>query len=417
MPALQFMKWNAQLYLKLFVLAAVVLEYISADAPEIQKFSFQDDILEGKRVSVMCLVASKSKAVNFNWFKNGKEISSSERNLKIKNDNEFSVLILDPVNLQDNANYTCKATNIHGSDQHTAYLNVKAPPKWLETPKDIIATIGDSVIVTCDASGSPKPRIYWKKLSDKMNTTIFSTSKEQVSNESSHQLKLSSITYDAAGLYECIAENGVLNKIRSNFSVIVRELPEIEKFHFKENVKEGDFVSVVCLVKTGSQPITFLWYKNGNELIISNKKMSIENSPVISALILNSVTTENDGNYTCVAKNNFGSDRHSAVLKIKASPKWINQPNNIITVIGDAITASCIASGSPTPQITWRKIADSRTQSLHSLNSTYLNNSDSTIKISRVSYGDSGTFECTADNGIQPSIKANFTVTIRGRRV
>ncbi|GFV73983.1 titin, partial [Trichonephila clavipes] len=404
MLAAELMKWNILLYPKLIVLAAVVLEYISADAPEIQKFSFQDDIFEGKRVSVTCLVASNSKAVNFNWYKNGKEISSSERNLKIRNDNEFSVLILDPVNLQDNANYTCKATNIHGSVQHTAYLNVKAPPKWLETPKDIITTIGDSATVTCDASGSPKPKIYWKKLSDKMNTTILSSSKEQVSNESSNQLKLSSITYDTAGL----VVTWIFMQAKAS-----EELPEIEKFHFKENVKEGDFVSVVCLVKTGAQPITFLWYKNGNELIISNKKMSIENSPVISALILNSVTTENDGNYTCVAKNNFGSDRHSAVLKIKASPKWISQPNNIITVIGDAITASCMASGSPTPQIMWRKIAEPRTQSLYNLNSTYLNNSDSTIKISRVSYGDSGTYECTADNGIQPSIKANFTVIIR----
>ncbi|PRD18555.1 UNVERIFIED_CONTAM: Titin [Trichonephila clavipes] len=125
MPSPQLMKRNIQIYLKLFVLAAVVPEYISSDAPEIQKFSFQDDILEGKIVSVMCLAASKFQPVNYNWYKNGKEISSSERNLKIKNDNEFSVLILDPVNLQDNANYTCKATNIHGSDQHTAYLNVK----------------------------------------------------------------------------------------------------------------------------------------------------------------------------------------------------------------------------------------------------------------------------------------------------
>ncbi|GFU28493.1 titin [Nephila pilipes] len=195
------------------------------------------------------------------------------------------------------------------------------------------------------------------------------------------------------------------------------EVPEIEKFQFKENVKEGDFVSVVCLVKTGSQPITFLWYKNGDEFIISNKKMSIENSPVTSALILNSVTSENDGNYTCVAKNSLGSDRHSAVLKIKASPKWISQPNDIVTVIGDAIITSCTASGSPTPKITWKKIEDPRIHTLYNINSTNFNNSDSTLKIPRVSYGDSGIYQCIADNGIHPSIKANFTVTIRGRRV
>ncbi|GBL76499.1 Titin [Araneus ventricosus] len=329
------------------------------DAPEIQKFSFQDDILEGKRVSVTCLVASNSKAVSFNWYKNGKEISSSETNLKITNGNEFSLLILDPVSLEDNANYTCKATNVHGSDKHTAFLNVKAPPKWLETPKDVIATIGDSVIITCDASGSPRPRIYWKKLLDKRNASIQTSLREHASNESANQLKLPSISYEDAGVYECIADNGISNKIRSNFSVIVRERPIIERFQFKDNIKEGDFVSVVCLVKSGTQPINLIWYRNGDDIKILNKGISIENSPVISALILNSVSSDNDGNYTCVAKNNFGSDHHSALLKVRASPKWIEHPENVVAVIGDSINVKCIASGSPPPNIQWRKLPES----------------------------------------------------------
>lgn len=92
--------------------------------PEIQKFNFPEDALEGKRISAMCLLASKSDPVKFLWYKNGKEISS-EPHLSIKIDNEYSLLILDPVRIEDNANYTCKATNIHGSNEHTAYLQVK----------------------------------------------------------------------------------------------------------------------------------------------------------------------------------------------------------------------------------------------------------------------------------------------------
>ncbi|GIY67333.1 titin [Caerostris darwini] len=386
---------------------------VISNVPEIQKFSFQDDIVEGKRVSVTCLVSSNSKAVSFSWHKNGKDISSSEPNLKIRNDNEFSVLILDPVNLHDTANYTCKATNVHGSDQHSAYLIVKAPPKWLETPKDIITTIAESIVITCDASGSPKPRIHWKKLLDKRNVSLLTTLKEQTSNESTNRLKISPVTHEDAGFYECIAENGISNKIRSNFSITVRDMPVIEKFQFKENVKEDDFVSVVCLVKSGTQPITFIWYKNGNQLKMLNKGVSLENSPVISALILNSVTSEDDGNYTCTAKNSFGSDHHSAVLKIRAPPKWIAKPTDIIVVMGEAVSTNCIASGSPIPNIRWRKIADSNIHSLYNLSSAFVNSNDSTLKFPRVSYENAGTYECTADNGIMPSIETNFTITIR----
>lgn len=37
------------------------------------------------------------------------------------------------------------------------------------------------------------------------------------------------------------------------------------------------------------------------------------------------------------------------------------------------------------------------------------------LTIAPVSYDDGGVYECVADNGIQPVIKSNFTLTIRGR--
>lgn len=40
--------------------------------------------------------------------------------------------------------------------------------------------------------------------------------------------------------------------------------------------------------------------------------------------------------------------------------------------------------------------------------------SSSSLNISPISYGDAGVYECIADNGIQPVIKSNFTLTIRG---
>lgn len=42
---------------------------------------------------------------------------------------------------------------------------------------------------------------------------------------------------------------------------------------------------------------------------------------------------------------------------------------------------------------------------------------NSTLRISFVTYEDAGVYECEADNGINPGIKANFTVTIRGKNV
>ncbi|GIY09037.1 titin [Caerostris extrusa] len=206
------------------------------------------------------------------------------------------LLILDPVSLEDNANYTCKATNSFGHDQYTAYLNVK-------------------------------------------------------------------------------------------------ESPVIEKFQFKENVKEGDFVSVLCIVNAGTQPITFTWYKNGEEFVAFSKDVTIENSPISSVLALNSVTSKSNGNYTCTAKNNFGSDHHSTTLKVKASPIWVEQSKNITTILGETVNTHCKAAGSPDPHIFWRKYLESGASV--DIGKKFLRSSknDTVLDISKVSYGDAGIYE------------------------
>lgn len=44
-----------------------------------------------------------------------------------------------------------------------------------------------------------------------------------------------------------------------------------------------------------------------------------------------------------------------------------------------------------------------------------INAKDNSLKIQSLSYEDSGLYECLAINSVEPSISANFTITIRGR--
>lgn len=62
--------------------------------------------------------------MTFEWLKNGIKINTNE-NVRISSTEELSVLILDPVRLNDSANYTCTAKNIHGKDEYLATLTVK----------------------------------------------------------------------------------------------------------------------------------------------------------------------------------------------------------------------------------------------------------------------------------------------------
>lgn len=52
----------------------------------------------------------------------------------------------------------------------------------------------------------------------------------------------------------------------------------------------------------------------------TSPEINIENSPKVSVLILNGVDVSSDGNYSCTARNSYGSSTYSSSLKVKGMP-------------------------------------------------------------------------------------------------
>lgn len=93
------------------------------DSPKIKKFHFDENIKEGDVTSVTCFAVSQRKPLKFEWKKNGKDIA--DNSIRMKEDNEFALLIFDSVKVNDSGNYTCLVSNTEGSDSYSAYLGVK----------------------------------------------------------------------------------------------------------------------------------------------------------------------------------------------------------------------------------------------------------------------------------------------------
>lgn len=81
-------------------------------------------------------------------------------------------------------------------------------------------------------------------------------------------------------------------------------------------------MSVICLAVSEDKPIHFQWDINGKILENTKSNITIENSEKYSVLILNNVKIENGGNYTCTAKNRYGSSKHSAYLNVKGKTNF-----------------------------------------------------------------------------------------------
>ncbi|GFV73979.1 down syndrome cell adhesion molecule-like protein 1 homolog [Trichonephila clavipes] len=141
------------------------------DALKIKEFSFPSQVHEGDQTSAMCFSGSSDTPVTFTWLKDGVKITSST-NVSVKMDEEFSVIIINPVSLSSSGNYTCTATNLHKTSSYSTILSIVAPPSWLVQPTDVTLVVGEDIILKCSAAGSPNPRIKWKRINESKNSVM-----------------------------------------------------------------------------------------------------------------------------------------------------------------------------------------------------------------------------------------------------
>ncbi|GIY86363.1 hemicentin-2 [Caerostris extrusa] len=93
------------------------------------------------------------------------------------------------------------------------------------------------------------------------------------------------------------------------------EPPVVAAFNFPSALKEGERGSAICTIRSGDTPLEFQWLKDGQDVneIEGIKIQSVMDS---SFLVISSVTSKSSGNYTCIVKNSFGSDRYTSVLAV-----------------------------------------------------------------------------------------------------
>ena len=86
-------------------------------------------------------------------------------------------------------------------------------------------------------------------------------------------------------------------------------------FSFPNGVKIGSRYGTICTILSGSPPIDFSWFKDGNPITASH--LDIIRSKSSSTLDFDGIRSEDAGEYKCIVKNAVGSAFHSAKLVIE----------------------------------------------------------------------------------------------------
>ncbi|XP_054724340.1 cell adhesion molecule Dscam2-like [Uloborus diversus] len=399
-----------------------------SDPPVVTSFSFPSSLKEGERASTTCTTRSGDTPLEFQWLKNGYDVQESSR-LKIQTLMESSILAISSVTSESSGNYTCIVKNAFGTDRFTSTLAVtvvlnsscyvtvlcihifKAPPSWKNEPDDFNTIEGESTMIHCQATGVPPPQISWFIGEDK-NARITTDPQSNVRVLPNGTLAMTRITASMNGRYTCEATNDFGTPLTRTVFITVLEAPVVAPFMFPPAYKEGERASATCTIKSGDRPFEFEWKKDGHS-VETSANIIIQSVLDSSMLVIQSVSAQSSGNYTCIVKNSFGNDRYTSILVVTAPPIWVKEPNDVLTQEGEALHVECLAFGVPNPTIKWLK-GDTKKEVIPSDSSSVMRTSSSgTLTISRVDYTMKGLYTCEADNGFGTLLSKTINVSVR----
>ncbi|XP_055948498.1 hemicentin-1-like isoform X2 [Argiope bruennichi] len=348
-------------------------------------------VIRGRNVALSCS-AKGFPPPHINWQRNGVPITGAS------NSETSGKLYIENILPGDSGTYVCVAANSVGRDHESIVVEVHVPPIITTLPKSQDISVGDTLSLTCEASGYPFPSITWL-----LNNTQVTGSVHSAFGRS--RLLVENAGKEDEGTYICLAQNAAGER-KAAAAVRVRTPPVIVDSSGVKSVKLKDTVILDCVVKGDPLP-NIIWIKNGQRVELNHRVQLITNG---SLFIYNS-TDQDSGQYKCVASNDFGLAEQVAELIVRSKPKFIIEPHSSTALEGNNVNLDCRVYGEPKPTVIWTKDALPLQK-----NERVLILPNNTLKIVAVQISDEGIYACMANNSLGSAIaEADIIVQVNGK--
>lgn len=99
--------------------------------------------------------------------------------------------------------------------------------------------------------------------------------------------------------------------------------PKVSPFYAEDTLHVGDRASLTCSVTKGDLPLSITWSKDGRSMD-TNQLVSVSVSQVdqyTSILLIESLTPEHNGNYSCVVRNSAAEVSHTHQLVVNGNER------------------------------------------------------------------------------------------------
>uniref|UniRef100_A0A7N8Y790 protein-tyrosine-phosphatase n=1 Tax=Mastacembelus armatus TaxID=205130 RepID=A0A7N8Y790_9TELE len=242
-------------------------------------------------------------------------------------------------------------------------FRLTAPPKFTKIPTDQIGVSGGVASFVCQATGSPKPVVYWNKKGKKVNSQRIETIEFDEGAGAVLRIQPLRAPRDE-NIYECVARNSEGEVSVTAKLAIIREdllplgFPSIDMGPQLKVVERTRTATMLCAASGIPDP-EISWFKDFLPVDPSSSQGRIKQlrSGEIRALQIENSEETDQGKYECVATNSQGV-RYSSPANLyvrvrRVPPRFSILPSNHEIMPGGSVNITCVAVGSPMPYVKW----------------------------------------------------------------
>ncbi|XP_044074241.1 receptor-type tyrosine-protein phosphatase S-like isoform X1 [Siniperca chuatsi] len=245
-----------------------------------------------------------------------------------------------------------------------------APPKFTKIPTDQIGVSGGVASFVCQATGNPKPVVYWNKKGKKVNSQRIEVTVE-FDEGAGAVLRIQPLRAPRdENIYECVARNSEGEVSVTAKLAIIREdllpfgFPSIDMGPQLKVVERTRTATMLCAASGIPDP-EISWFKDFLPVDPTISQGRIKQLRSGALQIENSEETD-QGKYECVATNSQGV-RYSSPANLyvrelregatdtlrRVPPRFSILPSNHEIMPGGSVNITCVAVGSPMPYVKW----------------------------------------------------------------
>ncbi|XP_030015777.1 receptor-type tyrosine-protein phosphatase S isoform X7 [Sphaeramia orbicularis] len=241
-----------------------------------------------------------------------------------------------------------------------------SPPKFTKIPTNQIGVSGGVASFVCQASGNPKPVVYWNKKGKKVNSQRIEVTIE-FDEGAGAVLRIQPLRAPRdENIYECVARNSQGEVSVTAKLAIIREdllpfgFPSIDMGPQLKVVERTRTATMLCAASGIPDP-EISWFKDFLPVDPSTSQGRIKQLRSGALQIENSEETD-QGKYECVATNSQGV-RYSSPANLyvrgatdtlrRVPPRFSILPSNHEIMPRGSVNITCVAVGSPMPYVKW----------------------------------------------------------------